>query len=77
MKKKKLNGIKANVKRRKTHLKTLTIHANHYKMDKEIYAPIIKQLLKEGWKIDKSRSKPEKIGTHIFQNVWLDRAFYK
>ena len=55
--------------------KTITIHVNHYEEDSHIYNPIIKQLVSEGWVIDKSRNKKEIIGINTFFVVWLDRKF--
>lgn len=77
-KKKKLNGIKANVRRSKNHfLGEITFHINHYEEVADIFDNILKQLRREGWKLDVKRNKNEEIGIYTFRHRWVKRKFYK
>ena len=61
----------------KKFLGEISFHLNHYEeLSKSIYMPILKQLRKEGWKLDRKRCRKEKMGIYTFNHRWVKRKFY-
>jgi len=77
-KKQKSNSVLADVKRRKNHfLGEVIFNLNHYEEVADIFDDILKQLRKEGWKLDMKRNRNEKMGIYTFRHRWVKRKFYK